>query len=458
MNMSICSVKRDTDAKYFSSYVELVLVFLFFSFTCLNMYIAMLETIAHDALPFMDSYVGKFTSEGRWINFALFGVLREIPQGIAFPLCNVFVFIFGYQVVRPLLNDKWLAVCFALTFVNIPYFTMLFKWPMTLLVGMGLLALLSCVKDRFSMPVMLLGAGILLFASYPAFYFLMPLLYVHRLSKDSFAYFVKFFGVWIAGYLLGYVVAQLAVYLYTFVTEGHGHLIEFAGWRKSTPATNFVSLLDNIQKSAGDFTRNANYLAMLSPLFFVPVALVAIYFLKSQFKYLLAISLVVFSIYASVVVLGVKVPLRSGITLPIGMVMIGLLIHSRWSKMLLLLTLFIPYTYATYIYNDGYHEKRVLLRSVIEPADTNGYFQQPDRFKQVVVKVDEVKTSQYFYHLTGSDAFKHLSNLREHYIKPYFYTHGWKADNIKVIDTSVIKVTGRAKVDVKGDTLYLVMD
>lgn len=458
MNMLIPTITRDTDTKYFSGYVELVLVLLFFSFTCFNMYVALLETVAHDALPFMDSYVGKFTSEGRWINFVLFGVLREIPQGIAFPLCNAFVFIFGYKVVRPLLNDKWLAICFALTFVNIPYFTMLFKWPMTLLAGMGLLALFSCVRDKFSMPVMLLGAGVLLFASYPAFYFLMPLLYVHRLSKERFVYIVKFFGVWIAGYILGYAVAQLAVYLYTFVAEGHGHLIEFAGWRKSTPATNFVSLLDNIQKSAGDFERNALYLAKLSPLFFIPVALVAIRFLKPQLKYLFVILVVVFSIYASVVVLGVKVPLRSGITFPIGMVMIALLATSRWNKVLLLMTLFIPFTYATYGYNASYHEKRVLLRSVIEPADPHGYFKQPDMFKQVVVRVDEEKTSQYFYNLTGSDAFKHLSNLREHYIKPYFYTHGWKADSIKVMDISVMKVAGTAAVEVKGDTLYLVMN
>ncbi|RQW64390.1 GtrA family protein [Vibrio viridaestus] len=434
------------------------MMLLFLAVTIYNMHIALLETVAHDALPFMESYVEKFTSEGRWINFAFFEGLRELPQWVAFPLCNLFVFIFGYQVANSLVKEKWIAFCFALTLVNIPYFTMLFKWPMTLVAGMGLLALFSYIKDRVSVTAMLLISGIALFATYPAFYFLMPLLFISQLRNESFTGLFKFLLIWIAGYALGYGVAQLSVFVYTFLAEGHGHFIEFAGWRKSTPMTGLESLLSNIEKSAGNFERNALYISELSPLFFIPVALVLLWSLKAQLKYTLVVLLVVFSIYASVIALGVNVPLRSGITLPIGMAMIALLVRSSWGKGLLLATLFIPFAYKTYTYNHAYHEKRVILRSIIEPADPQGLMKQPQRFGQVIVTVDEKKMSEYFHKETGSDAFKNLTNLREHYIKPYFYNHGWKEDSIKVVDTPEKEVTGKAEIETKGDTLYLNMD
>ncbi|MCE0494826.1 GtrA family protein [Vibrio salinus] len=433
-------------------------VFLCIVVTCFNMHIALLETVAHDALPFMESYAGKFTSEGRWINFILFPLLRQIPQLIAFPLCNVFVFIFGYQVIKPLIREKWLVVCFALTLVHIPYFTMLFKWPMTLVAGIGLLALFACLREKISFTAMFLTSGILLFATYPAFYFLIPLIYIARLSEGSAKQIIKFVCIWIAGYILGYVVAQLAVYWYTLFIGGQGHFIEFAGWRKSTPVHNLISLFDNIEKSAGNFERNALYLSRLSPLFFIPVFLIFLINVKQKFKYLLVVFFVIFSIYASVIALGVKVPLRSGITLPIGLIMIALLTPTSPGKVLLMMTLFIPFSYSTYGYNYAYHEKRVVLRGIIEPADPNGYLKMPERFKKVIVKVDEQKTSQYFYQLTRSKAFKNTTNLREHYIKPYLYTYGWKENEIAVVDISVAHVTGKADVETKGDNLYLIIN
>ncbi|MEI8631028.1 GtrA family protein [Vibrio sp. PP-XX7] len=90
--------------------------------TILNIHESMLENVAHDALPYMDQYVDKFTSEGRWINFALFAFLRGIPAVAAVWLCNTFVFIFGYQICRGMKQEAWLAICFGLVMVNVPVF------------------------------------------------------------------------------------------------------------------------------------------------------------------------------------------------------------------------------------------------------------------------------------------------------------------------------------------------
>ncbi len=61
--------------------------------TLYNVYFSMLENVAHDAMPYMEDYVGKFVSEGRWINFALFPILKAVPQVIAVSLCSLFVFV-----------------------------------------------------------------------------------------------------------------------------------------------------------------------------------------------------------------------------------------------------------------------------------------------------------------------------------------------------------------------------
>ncbi|MDW6004267.1 hypothetical protein [Vibrio mangrovi] len=430
----------------------------FLVWTLLNLHESMLENIAHDALPYMESYDYKFVSEGRWINFALFDVLRLTPAIMAATLCNLFIFIFGYRVASEIRSDRWLAFCFALLVVNVPYFTMLFKWPMTLIPGTFFLAFFSFIRARYSRPVILLTSGIVLFATYPAFYFLIPLLFIRQLSEENFRSLIQFFCLWIAGYVLGYAVANLSVYGYTLFQNGQGHFIEFVSWRKSTPSADISGIIANIGKSAANFERNARYLAELSPLFYVPAAITLVWALKNHLKYTLVALLVVFSIYASVIPLGVKVPLRSGVTLPLGITMLVLLVPRFWWRTLLLVTLFIPFAWQMHQYNYGYNEKRILFTEMITEHDIHGYLQQPQQFRQITVAVDEAKTSAYFYRLTGSDAFKNLSNLRLHYIKPYLYQYGWKDKNIIVKNVSREQVRGDAKIEKQGDELLISID
>ncbi|CAM3574284.1 GtrA-like protein [Vibrio aerogenes CECT 7868] len=435
--------------------IQLLVMCAVFVVTVLNIRESMLENVAHDALPYMEHYVGKFTSEGRWINFLLFDGLRQVPQVIAVSLCSAFVGIFGYQIAAGMKQPPWLAFCFCLAMVNIPYFTMLFKWPMTLLPGTFLLAVFACLKDKYSRSVLFIVSGILFFASYPAFYFLMPLLFIHQLSQESYRSLTKFLIVWILGYVLGYLVAQGSVYLYTLIAHGDPRWIEFARWRKSTPTTDLNSLLANMIKSAGNFERNALYLARLSPLFFIPVAFVFCRALIKQTRYTLIVLLVIFSLYASVIALGVKVPLRSGVTLPAGMLMMTLLVSHQWERLCLILLLFIPFSWQMHIYNTGYNDKRILVAGMLEAGDPQGYLKQSDRFHQVVLSLDETASSQYFYDLTQSKAFKNISYLRSHYIQPYLYQYGWQKADIVVNKVKHTVIRGEADIRIKDQTIYL---
>ncbi len=425
--------------------------------TALNLHTAMMGNVAHDALNYMAEYTNKFTTEGRWINFMFFNELRMLPPVIAASLCNLFLFIFAYQVASRVGSEKWISLAFGLLVLNIPNFTMLFKWPMTLLPGCFMLALFALKPERLNRYVFVLLAGIVMFATYPAFYFLVPLLFLGQLGQESWKSIIKFTGIWILGYVVGYAVAQLSVYLFTAVTTEQGTFIKFASWRQSTPITDAASLWDNVLKSANNFKRNALMLSDLSTWFYLPIAGVFIWALKHHVKYSLMALMVVFSVYASVIAFGVDVPLRTGVTLPLGMAMFVLLIKNPWSKILLLVTLLLPFSYQMHKYNDRYNEIRATVANVLEKNDPNGYLKQSNRFKKIIITLDEAKTSEYLFELTQSDALKKIYLMKSHYIKPYLNQFGWKNVDIQIDNKPLDKISGESTVEVQGDTLLFNM-
>ncbi|GAD80498.1 hypothetical protein VEZ01S_37_00630 [Vibrio ezurae NBRC 102218] len=438
--------------------VQWLIVAIFAAVSIFNLHLSMSANIAHDALPYMDGYSEKFVTEGRWINFALYGVLKELPAFVAASLANLFIFIFAYKVALGVKKDRWLAIAIALLVLNIPSFTMLLKWPMTLVPGCFMLALFACYKDKFNPHLMLLIAGALLFATYPAFYFLMPLLFVSKLAESSYPNIIKFLCFWILGYVLGYAVANGLVLAYTALFTDHATLIHFVSWRHETPSNSLTALLSNIAKSAGNLNYEMQYLARLSPLFYIPIALTYLWALKKHFKYTAIVSIVVISLYASVIPLGVDVPLRSGVTFPIGMAMLLLLIPNKGWRLCVLVSLFIPFSYLMHSYNDHYAFNRQIITSIFERHDPNHYLHQPQAFDKVIVSVDEEKMTQYMLDKTNSNSFKNPSNLRYHYIKPYLYQFGWRNAKIEVVNEPREKIQGEASVKKEGNKLLVSMD
>ena len=438
------------------SVLRAVVMLLCIAVTAHNMYISVLVNIAHDALPYMASYTGKFTSEGRWINFALFEFSRDLNAQLANTLCYLFIGMFGYNVSMALKKDKWLALFFAMTVMNVPYFTMLFKWPMTLLPGCFMLAVFSYYRERISIPKMLLLSGVLLFATYPAFYFVMPLIYLADIRKGTYKELLVFMLWWAAGYVLGYAVGNGLVYLYTWLIEGNAHFMQMATWRKESPLHDVASLWANIDKSAGDFTRNANYIAELSAWFYLPALGIALITFKENIKYYLVLLAVIISIYASVVVLGVHVPLRSGITLPLGIMMVIYLVKTPWLRYVNIILLMIPLAFQTHSYNTKYNATRSFMAEVIAGNDTHDYIDAKGQYDHIVATVDKKKMSDWLYKKTGSKTFDNLANLEYHMIRPYFYKLGWPDSAITVnYKQQETPIEGKTDVTIKDRTLYL---
>ncbi|WP_105900829.1 GtrA family protein [Vibrio gangliei] len=448
------------ESRYFDVWAltQWLLFIILLAATLYNVQMSVFSDIAHDALPYMTGYSDKFVSEGRWINFALFYSLREMPSSLAVIICDTAIFYFGYKLALGIRKDTWFALCFGLLIVNVPYFTMLFKWPMTLVPGCVMLAFFAYVKDKFNPSAFLLVSGVLLFATYPAFYFLMPLLFLSTLRTASWREIASFVAVWILGYVLGYLVANSLVYAYSYFFSDHASFIQFAHWRRSTPSTDLASLMDNIAKSAANFERNALYISELSGWLYLPLACTVLWALKQHVKYCIVVLLVVFSIYASVLPLGVQVPLRSGITLPIGLAMVMLLVESNKWRTLLLVLLFIPLGYQMHDYNYGYTNTRQIMASIMEAHPGSENFEHPEKFDKVVISVDEPKMTAFMLQRTGSNAFKVPSNLRYHFIQPYLYKHGWPRSKIDIINDPRIEVNGDIKVKPEGRVLFVSLD
>lgn len=439
-----------------SSGIRAILFLACLAVTLHNVYTSVLINIAHDALPYMAHYSDKFTSEGRWINFAVFPISSSLNPQLANALCFLFIGMFGYNVSRSLSRDRWLAAFFALTVMNIPYYTMLFKWPMTLLPGCIMLALFSYYRNRLSIPSMLLIAGVLLFATYPAFYFVMPLIYIAHLKDRSYKDIMVFMLWWAAGYVLGYLIGNGLIYLYTWLFEGHAHFMQMASWRKESPLTGMASLIHNVDRSTGDFVRNANYISELSAWYFLPALGITLLMVKDNVKYFLILLAMIISIYASVVVLGVHVPLRSGITLPLGIAMVVFLLKHPWAKYINLILLLIPLAYQTYHYNNKYNNTRIIMSQVIEKNDVNHKIEDKSKYDKIVATVDQEKMSEWLKHVTGSKQFNNLSNLEYHMIRPYFYKQGWpdSAISVKYIHQKA-PIKGETEVSIKDRTLYV---
>ncbi len=432
-----------------------LVVFLLAIVTVFNLQISMLGNVPHDELIYLTSYSQKLMEEGRWVNFIFFDWLRSIPPVIAASFCNLFLFIFAYQVGRASAVETWCAVIFGLLVLNIPNFTMLFKWSITILPASLMLALFAFFYQHYSRNRLTLIAGIFMFATYPGFYFLIPLLFIRELDKENWGSTVKFILVWTLGYVLGYAFAQLFVYTVTALFTENSMFFHIAKWRNPTPMTDLPSMLENIARSIGDFKKNLHYLSELSIWFYFPIAMVFVWAFKYHLKYSLVNMMVIFSVYASVVIIGIDVPLRTGITLPLGMATIALLVKQPFARVLLIISTFIPFAYQTYDYNYNYNKDREILGSFLEESDPYNYLKQPNRFKRLIISMDEEKTSKHLFNLTKNDEFKRVWGMKNKYIKPHFKQYGWQHNDIVFNNMALDNTIEKTHLTIQGDIIYL---
>ncbi|WP_157976710.1 hypothetical protein [Parahaliea mediterranea] len=253
-------------AQWLAALVGLVLASL------LVLQLADIGVYRHDAMYYLPrpAFFDKLLTEGRWLNYLLFPVLRLIPgpaAAIAALLCwGLFVFISARRWVGSPAYALLLA-CLALQVT--PLMNQL-QWPATSLPAFALLALAALLAPRLPAGLFYPLFAVLLFGSFSHLYYLLPLLHLHWLAgKDLTAnlktLWLKLIPLWAMGFVVGYGSALLAVYL-----AGGGLGIAIEEWRRPHYIESGADLLDNSQRALHYLAQHLQ--PLLGKLWLVPLA------------------------------------------------------------------------------------------------------------------------------------------------------------------------------------------
>ncbi len=196
--------------------------------------------LRHDALTYRASYMYELKTEGRWVNYLLFEYLKTFDFR-CIVLANMLCFAgFSHICFRKFLEFKYAALC-ALTATLIPPVFLLNEWPFTLQPSFLLLFCAALLHDRLETRLFFLLFGILFNGEVSHFYFLLVFLFADQ-TKTAF---LKILAYWVAGFIIGYLCANLVTYLIS------GQYIHIDWWRYPHYIASLSDLADNLASSQG---------------------------------------------------------------------------------------------------------------------------------------------------------------------------------------------------------------
>jgi len=199
--------------------------------------LAGIDVWRQDSIYYLSSYEDKLASEGRWINYIFFKLIKVIPAPLAILISMVSFAVFFFNCAQNQYKEwKWSALI-ALAIIQVPLLRIQLEWPETVIIGFILLALSSTESKKIPDYLFFPLFSILFFGTYSAFYFLLPLLY---LGASSFKYNLRILIIWGFSFIVGYLVANSFVYFTT------GSTIVISDWRRPNPISDFGDLIQNI--------------------------------------------------------------------------------------------------------------------------------------------------------------------------------------------------------------------
>ncbi len=278
----------------------------------------------HDALLYFDSYGLKLKTEGRWLNFLSFNILKLIPPylSILLSFCSFFYFIYICAVN---IIQKKNAVLFSLCTLQISPIYSLAGWPLTPLPSYLLLAASAFFYKKLDFRLFFLIFGILFQGAFNNFYNLLPLLFLGKIYRNPKKLLPLFF-YYVLGFLLGFLFAELAVLL------ASGSLIKVADWRHPQPVHNFSDLFHNIEGSFYNFLAHMRIFGSL-PLAICLASVVVVLCIengKMRIVPFLLLAAIVFSTYFQVIPLGIGVDLRTSFPLYLGFLFTIIFLYKKF--------------------------------------------------------------------------------------------------------------------------------
>ena len=198
-----------------------------------------LRVFAHDELLYCESYKIKLSSEGRWLNFLLFPLLR-IFNGYIVSLVNTgCLFVFSLTVLRRFLPCH-VGIIAAIATVFFPPVHAMNYWPTTMLPSYITILGASLLYTRVPKWKLFLGCSLLLNGGLATFYFLIPLLYIGEEKPGDFCRTIIY---WLAFFVVGVAFSEL------FTLLCCKHWIQPIEYRHFNLVDNIDELFTNIQRS-----------------------------------------------------------------------------------------------------------------------------------------------------------------------------------------------------------------
>ena len=157
---------------FFLSLAVLLLLFCIEGFLILHT-----QVWRHDSFLHIPSYYGNLVSEGRWLNYLLFPLLRRFPPHLSLALSFAALGYFSWSVARQL-TDRRGALLFSLAALQLPSIWSLFGWPLIPLSAYLLLAAAAFLAPRLDYRLFFLLFGILFHGTLNNFYNLLIVLYI----------------------------------------------------------------------------------------------------------------------------------------------------------------------------------------------------------------------------------------------------------------------------------------
>lgn len=180
-----------------------------------------LQCFAHDELTYIGDYKGKLATEGRWLNYLLFPILRLFNGHIVSLVNAGCLFVFSWVVCRRFLSPSASFVAALVTLTFPPVHAMNY-WATTMLPSYIVVLCAALLYNKTPKWLLLLGSAILLNGGLATFYFFIPVLY---LGEEKRSELLKTILWWIVAFVVGVAFAEL------FTFARFGHLIQPASYR-----------------------------------------------------------------------------------------------------------------------------------------------------------------------------------------------------------------------------------
>ena len=142
-------------------YIEKICYFVLLSVVCILLIDMMslfceIPAFRHDELRYLDSYNYKLSTEGRWLNYLFFSVLKLSNIKIVAILNMIFFFVFSYKCFLNVFERKYALLC-AMVSLFIPPIHLLNEWAQTSMLSFFLLAVAAIIYEKNVFAIILFG-------------------------------------------------------------------------------------------------------------------------------------------------------------------------------------------------------------------------------------------------------------------------------------------------------------